>query len=181
MAGHTFRRMSDDQPPPEWSRVIGDLLVEARRRLGKGQVLARRLEELGVVGENGARYSESSISNWTRGRARAPADAVLAAAMVAGISIDEWMHPLSSSSPAALQDALRQEIQKQVAAAIAEFRREPPASEVDVILEAIDELIEALRDAAEEVPTPQLRETASRQAARVQSARRALETRQRGS
>ncbi len=63
-------------------------MEEARRRAGKGPALALRLEQLGVVGERGGRYSESSISNWIRGRAKPPAEVVLAAAQAVDISLD---------------------------------------------------------------------------------------------
>jgi hypothetical protein len=80
--------LDGDQSPSIWAQVVGQLLEDARRRAGKGPALATRLEQLGVVGR-GARYSESSISNWIRGRAMPPADVVLAAAKAVGISLDE--------------------------------------------------------------------------------------------
>lgn len=70
------------------AQVASDILESARGRAGKASVLAMTLEQMGVVGEGGARYSESAISNWIRGRARPPAEAVLAAAASQGISID---------------------------------------------------------------------------------------------
>jgi len=72
-----------------WAEIVGGILEEARRRAGKGPALALRLEQLGVVGERGERYSESSISNWIRGRAKPPAEVVLAAAQAADISLDD--------------------------------------------------------------------------------------------
>jgi transcriptional regulator with XRE-family HTH domain len=72
-----------------WAEIVGRILEEARRRAGKGPALALRLEQLGVVGERGERYSESSISNWIRGRAKPPAEVVLAAAQAVGISLDD--------------------------------------------------------------------------------------------
>ncbi|MDQ6899549.1 MAG: hypothetical protein M3072_08585 [Candidatus Dormibacteraeota bacterium] len=51
--------------------------------------MAIRLEELGVRGEGGARYSESAISNWIKGRAMPPAHVLLAAARLADISVDQ--------------------------------------------------------------------------------------------
>lgn len=70
------------------AQVASDILESARARAGKAAALARTLEQMGVVGEGGIRYSESAISNWIRRRARPPAEAVLAAAVSQGISID---------------------------------------------------------------------------------------------
>lgn len=70
------------------AQIASDILESARARAGKAAVLARTLEQMGVVGEGGVRYSESAISNWIRRRARPPAEAVLAAAASQGISID---------------------------------------------------------------------------------------------
>jgi transcriptional regulator with XRE-family HTH domain len=82
-----------ERDPPDsrssWAAIVGSILEEARRRAGKGPALALRLEQLGVVGEKGERYSESSISNWIRGRAKPPAEVVLAAAQAAEISLDD--------------------------------------------------------------------------------------------
>jgi hypothetical protein len=75
--------------PPDWPAIVSGVLVEARRRAGKGPALALRLAQQGVVGERGEKYSESSVSNWIRQRARPPADVVLAAAKAVGISLDE--------------------------------------------------------------------------------------------
>ncbi len=83
---------SERVPPgdrPGWAAVVGGILEEARRRAGKGPALALRLQQLGVVGEKGERYSESSISNWIRGRAKPPAEVVLAAAQAVHISLDD--------------------------------------------------------------------------------------------
>ena len=83
---------SEHAPPDtgsRWATVVGAILEEARRRAGKGPTLALKLQQLGVVGERGERYSESSISNWIRGRAKPPAEVVLAAAQVSDISLDE--------------------------------------------------------------------------------------------
>lgn len=71
-----------------WVAIVQAVIDEARRHAGTGPLLAARLEELGVGGETG-RYSESAISNWTKGRTMPPADALLAAAKFAGISIDQ--------------------------------------------------------------------------------------------
>jgi transcriptional regulator with XRE-family HTH domain len=81
-------RLDRDQSGSIWARAVSQILEDARRRAGKGPALASRLEQAGVMGR-GARYSESSISNWIRGRAMPPADVVLAAAKALGISLDE--------------------------------------------------------------------------------------------
>lgn len=70
----------------DWSRVVQEVLDEARRSAGSGPALAERLEAAGV-GPDG-RYSESGISNWIKGRTMPPADVLLAAAVIGGISLD---------------------------------------------------------------------------------------------
>ncbi len=70
----------------DWSRLVQEVLDEARRSAGSGPALAERLEAEGV-GSDG-RYSESAISNWIKGRTMPPADVLLAAAALGGISLD---------------------------------------------------------------------------------------------
>jgi hypothetical protein len=85
----------DDGTTPRWPEVVQSIIEAARRDAGSGPALAARLEALGVGGETG-RYSESAISNWIKGRTMPPADAVLAAAYAASISIDETLGHLAA-------------------------------------------------------------------------------------
>jgi transcriptional regulator with XRE-family HTH domain len=59
---------------------------EAKSRAAKASVLVVRMEPL-----VGRRYDEDSVSAWIRGRTVPPADALLAAAKVTGVSIDEYL------------------------------------------------------------------------------------------
>ena len=72
--------------------LVREIVEEARRTVGSGPRLAERLEDLGIGPETG-RYSESAVSNWIKGRTMPPGDVVLAAARLAGISIDERLRP----------------------------------------------------------------------------------------
>ena len=67
--------------------VVQQVVDEARRKAGSGPALALELQKVGAAPESG-RYSESAISNWSKGRAMPPSDVLLAAAFVSGISID---------------------------------------------------------------------------------------------
>lgn len=78
--------------------LIREILEEARRVVGSGSLFAERLHELGVGPENG-RYSQSAVSNWIKGRTMPPADVVLAAARLAGISLDRHILLRENSSP----------------------------------------------------------------------------------
>ena len=75
-------------PAPDWKAVVGELVDDARRAAGNGEALSQELENLGVTGERGSRYSMSAISNWVKGRTMPPADVVLAVALVSGQSLD---------------------------------------------------------------------------------------------
>jgi transcriptional regulator with XRE-family HTH domain len=61
-------------------------MQEAKARAGKASVLVARMEPL-----VGRRYDEDSVSAWIRGRTVPPADALLAAARVTGLSVDEFL------------------------------------------------------------------------------------------
>jgi transcriptional regulator with XRE-family HTH domain len=74
--------------PNPWPPVVQTVLEDARRSAGSGAALGAGLEDEGV-GTEGGRYSESAISNWIKGRTMPPADVLLAAAKLAGISLDE--------------------------------------------------------------------------------------------
>ena len=78
-------------------------IQEAKQRVGKASVLVVRMEPL-----VGRRYDEDSVSAWTRGRTVPPADALLAAAKVTGISIDEYLR-LDGESGGGLSDRLGQQ------------------------------------------------------------------------
>jgi len=106
--------MSDDadteQPDP--AAAVRTILEEARRVAGGGPRFAARLEEVGVGPPETGRYSESAISNWIRGRTMPPADVLLAAALMAGISVDARLlssaQPSTVDAPGADSDALAQ-------------------------------------------------------------------------
>ena len=70
-----------------FAELVQQIVEEARRKAGSGPALALELERAGVGPENG-RYSESGISNWTKGRTMPPADVLLAAAVIGGVSLD---------------------------------------------------------------------------------------------
>lgn len=67
--------------------VARQVLDEARRAAGGGAALAAALQTANVGPDSGA-YSVSAISNWIKGRTRPPADVLLAAAALYGISLD---------------------------------------------------------------------------------------------
>lgn len=64
------------------ARTVALLMEEARRKAGSGVVLAERIEHL-----VGRRYDVDSVSAWATGRTMPPADALLAAAKVTGLSL----------------------------------------------------------------------------------------------
>lgn len=70
-----------------WDAVVREVLDQARRDAGGGAALATALRAANVGPDSGA-YSESAVSNWIKGRTRPPADVVLAAASLYGISLD---------------------------------------------------------------------------------------------
>jgi transcriptional regulator with XRE-family HTH domain len=70
-----------------WDAVVREVLDQARRAAGGGAPLATALRASDVGPDSGT-YSESAVSNWIKGRARPPADVVLAAASLYGLSLD---------------------------------------------------------------------------------------------
>ena len=70
-----------------WDAVARHVLDQARRSAGGGVALAAALKAANVGPDSGA-YSASAVSNWIKGRTRPPADVVLAAATLYGLSLD---------------------------------------------------------------------------------------------
>ena len=105
--------MTVDRATTDWPRLVSDVLIEARRRAGNGSLLAEELHRLGVGPEG--RYSESAVSNWVKGRAMPPADVLLAAATIGGISLDSKLGDptadLSEASAPAV-DQLTEEVRR---------------------------------------------------------------------
>ena len=96
--------------------LVREIVEEARKTVGSGPRLAERLEDLGIGPETG-RYSESAVSNWIKGRTMPPGDVVLAAAWLAGISIDSRLLATAEAANAAAdwQEAV-EELQVQIEA-----------------------------------------------------------------
>lgn len=91
-----------------WDAVVRDVLDQARRAAGGGAPLAAALRAADVGPEAGT-YSESAVSNWIKGRARPPADVVLAAASLYGLSLDSrlGLAPQPATDAPAEVDELR--------------------------------------------------------------------------
>ncbi|TMC03518.1 MAG: hypothetical protein E6J41_27210 [Chloroflexi bacterium] len=66
------------------SVLVAAVVAEAVERAGKALALARRIEPL--IGRS---YANRTVSAWARGDVMPPADAVFAAALVMGISLDD--------------------------------------------------------------------------------------------
>ena len=81
-----------------WDAVVREVLDQARKAAGGGAPLALALRSANVGPDSGT-YSESAVSNWIKGRARPPADVVLAAASLYGISLDSRLGLPSESDP----------------------------------------------------------------------------------
>ena len=79
-----------------WDAVVREVLDHARKAAGGGAPLALALRSADVGPDSGT-YSESAVSNWIKGRARPPADVVLAAASLYGISLDSRLGAGSES------------------------------------------------------------------------------------
>lgn len=77
------------------AQLVRDVLDDARRAVGSGPAFAERLKDLGVGPATGL-YSQSAVSNWINGRTMPPADVLIAAARIAGISLDKRIHPASA-------------------------------------------------------------------------------------
>jgi transcriptional regulator with XRE-family HTH domain len=95
----------DPSTPRNWPALVSEVLDEARRHAGNGPLLAEELQQLGVGPEG--RYSESAISNWIKGRAMPPADVLLAAATLGGISIDAKLSGTPATDVAGSEDVRR--------------------------------------------------------------------------
>lgn len=67
------------------------MVREAIRRQGTAARLAEALEGAGIRPKAG-RYSHQNISKWAKGTSMPPAVALLAAAQLTGLSIDEQIH-----------------------------------------------------------------------------------------
>ncbi len=102
--------------------VVVRLMVDAKGRSGKARAFLNQIEPL-----VGRAYSDRSVSAWLRGSAMPPADVLLAAAKVTGISVDGY---LFGESLSARQDRLEAEA-KERDATIRELRAaiqaRPPA------------------------------------------------------
>jgi transcriptional regulator with XRE-family HTH domain len=97
-------------------------MQEAKSRAGKAGALALRMEP-----HVGRRYDEDSVSAWVRGQAVPPADALLAAAKVTGVSLDGFLGDEQTHRDAEVRElhqelsALRQEYDDFHAAVIEAF------------------------------------------------------------
>lgn len=74
--------------PERFRAAVSGLVEAARNEAGNAEALAARLQDLGIVRDQGKRYSVSAISNWVQGRTMPPGDVLLAVAYVGGQSID---------------------------------------------------------------------------------------------
>ncbi|HET7415181.1 MAG TPA: DUF5919 domain-containing protein [Arthrobacter sp.] len=97
----------------DWEAAARGLLDQARRSAGGGAALAAALKGAGVGPDAGA-YSMSAVSNWIKGRTRPPADVVLAAASLYGLSVDGALGLTSRESPAASQGTDMDELRASV-------------------------------------------------------------------
>lgn len=95
----------------EWTQIVREVLAEARTYAGSGAALADALHESGV-GRDDVRYSESGISNWIKGRARPPADVLLAAAAFADLSLDQRIRPGQAVHRAGEPEDLRAQVEE---------------------------------------------------------------------
>ena len=128
---HERRRVSSDLRTPlhsaamahrrwkgsavDFPEVVRQVVDEARRNAGSGPALARELQKVGAAPESG-RYSESAISNWSKGRAMPPSDVLLAAAFITGISIDAKLaQSTTEETENGLADSAIQELRNQIA------------------------------------------------------------------
>lgn len=94
MAGTDIAPQDDDATT---AQLVREILEEARRAVGGGPSFAARLSEHGVGPETG-HYSQSAVSNWIKGRTMPPADVLLAAAQIAGISLDDRLAITATTS-----------------------------------------------------------------------------------
>jgi hypothetical protein len=113
-------------------------MQEAKERAGKAAVLVARMEPL-----VNRRYDEDSVSAWIRGRTVPPADALLAAAKVTGISIDEFLGR-EGDRPESLSARIGHQ-----AEAIEDLRRE--VEDLTQVVAAVPELQETVRTLSEAI------------------------------
>lgn len=113
-------------------------MQEAKARAGKASVLVARMEPL-----VGRRYDEDSVSAWIRGRTVPPADALLAAAKVTGLSVDDFLRQ-DGEHLQSLSDRLNDQ-----SAMIGELREQ--VVRLTDILEAVPELQETIRTQGEAI------------------------------
>lgn len=72
--------------------LVSQVVTEILGNVGKPYRLAVMLEEAGYVSpKTGERYSESNIYAWASGKTAPPAEVLLVAARLAGVSIDEYI------------------------------------------------------------------------------------------
>jgi hypothetical protein len=71
--------------------VSAQIMRAAKDHFGKADALALALRNAGVAGEDGRPYTDSSVSKWTLGQTRIPAEALLTAARLAKLSIDRYL------------------------------------------------------------------------------------------
>jgi transcriptional regulator with XRE-family HTH domain len=96
------------------ARLVRDVLDEARRTVGSGPAFAERLQSQGVGPATGL-YSQSAVSNWINGRTMPPADVLIAAARIAGISLDARIHAASPPGGAGpREEGETEELQRQI-------------------------------------------------------------------
>ncbi len=81
------------------SSLVAEVVSEAINRAGKALALARRIQPM-----IGRTYADRTVSAWGRGDVMPPADAVLAAAQVTGVSLDDRLG--ISREPSALERQL---------------------------------------------------------------------------
>jgi hypothetical protein len=74
---------------PDFGLITRRVVKQAREATGSASKLALELDRMGINGDNDRPYSDSAISNWTKGRTRMPGDVLLGLAYLSGTSLDE--------------------------------------------------------------------------------------------
>jgi transcriptional regulator with XRE-family HTH domain len=92
-------------PTSEMRATVARLMDECRRRMAKDPELALQMKPL-----VGRLYSDQTVSAWALGRTMPPADALLAACKVSGVSIDAAL--LGEGSFAEQLAALRKAVEE---------------------------------------------------------------------
>lgn len=95
--------------------VVSAVVERARNSAGNAEALSAQLQDIGIGGENGARYSVSAISNWVQGRTMPPGDVLLAVAFAGNESLDDQLFgtttkPAAGAAPQGEDDELRTEV-----------------------------------------------------------------------